>query len=191
MKPIVIDIETSSILVSSAFAKKAFTPGTTEYKKLAAVRADYPDFGIVKRAFKTNAKQDHFRGLNYDFMEFYIRKVEGENAAPILKALEDMKDISKAHSAGKRYPSIKRWFLDRYPEVRTFGLSEEDLVKYQIAKVEKEAELAKLKAEEAEAKAKAAKAKRDAAAAEKPAKVIEMATPSVDPTPAEDLKKAI
>ena len=188
MKPIVIDIENSSILVSSAFAKKAFTPGTTEYKKLTAVRADYPDFGIAKRAFKTNTKQDHFRGLNYDFMEFYIRKVEGENAAPVLKALEDMRDISKAHSAGKRYPSIKRWFLDRYPEVRTFGLSEEDLVKYQIAKVEKEAELAKLKAEEAEAKAKAAKAKRDAA--EKPAKVIEMTTPSVDPAPAEDLKKA-
>ena len=189
MKPMIVDPETSSILISSAFAKKCFIPGTTEYKKLAAVRVDYPDFGIVKRAFKTNAKQDHFKGLNYDYMRYYIRKVEGENA-PALKILEDKIDISKAHSTGKRYPIVKAWFLERYPEVATFGLSEEELAKYEAEKAQEEAKIAKLQKETAEAKAKAAKAKREAAAAKEPAQVIAMTTPNADPAPAEDLEKA-
>ena len=32
--------------------------------------------------------------------------------------------ISQCHSKGRRYPVIKNWFLDNYPEVRDFGMVE-------------------------------------------------------------------
>ena len=131
MKPIVIDIENSSILVSSAFAKKAFTPGTDEYRQLQAVRNDYPDFVLKTRQFKTNTKQERYRGLNYDFMRDYIRKHEPkETAQSVLDELEDQIGISKCHSVGKRYPTIKAWFLKRYPEIAEFGMDEKQLAKW-------------------------------------------------------------
>ena len=30
--------------------------------------------------------------------------------------------ISKCHSNAKRYPVIKNWFLEKYPEVKEFGM---------------------------------------------------------------------
>lgn len=34
--------------------------------------------------------------------------------------------ISKCHSKAFRYPVIKAWFLDRYPEIKMFGLDVEE-----------------------------------------------------------------
>ena len=39
--------------------------------------------------------------------------------------LEEMILISKCHSMGYRYPTIKAWFLDKYPEIAAFGMNEE------------------------------------------------------------------
>ena len=117
------------IVLSSAFAKKAFTPGTDEYRQLQAVRNDYPDFVLKTRQFKTNTKQERYRGLNYDFMRDYIRKHE-KDAKPVLAELDEMIGISKCHSLGKRYPTIKKWFLETYPEIAEFGMDEEQLAKW-------------------------------------------------------------
>jgi hypothetical protein len=40
----------------------------------------------------------------------------------MLKALDEMIDISKCHSTGKRYATIRNWFLDNYPAVKEFGM---------------------------------------------------------------------
>ena len=111
------------IVLSSAFEKKAFVPGTVEYEKLQAVRRDYPDFTLAVRKFQTNTEQDRYRGLTYDYMRWYISSREAD-AKPVLDELEEMIDISKCHSQGKRYPTIKKWFLDRYPEIAKFGMPE-------------------------------------------------------------------
>ena len=37
-----------------------------------------------------------------------------------------MKLISKCHSKAFRYPTIKAWFLDRFPEIKAFGVKEDD-----------------------------------------------------------------
>lgn len=109
------------IVVSSAFMKKASVHGTEEYKVLQTVRNDYPDFALVTRKFKTNTAQEHYRGLSYEFMKKYIASHE---AAPklVLEELDEMIDISKCHSMNKRYPTIKAWFLARYPAVAEFGM---------------------------------------------------------------------
>ena len=53
MKPIVVDYRNRTISLSSAFEKKAFTPGTAEYAQLQSVRVDFPDFRLSTREFKT------------------------------------------------------------------------------------------------------------------------------------------
>ena len=109
------------IVLSSAFEKKAFIPGSVEYAQLQAVRADYPDFALVTRKFKTNTAQEHYRGLTYDFMRDYISSHE-EDPTPVLFELNDQIGISKCHSLSKRYPTIKAWFLERYPAIAEFGM---------------------------------------------------------------------
>ena len=134
MKNMTIDPTTSTIALSSAFKKKAFTPGTTEYAEFMAVRREFPDYKLAVREFKTNTKQDRYKGLTYAFMREYIAKVEGENAQPVLDGLDYMIDISKCHSTCKRYPVVKKWFLNRYPDVETFGMNEEELTKWKANK---------------------------------------------------------
>lgn len=130
MTPMKVDYANSKIILSSAFEKKAFIVGTQEYGMLQAVRQNHPSFTVAVRQFKKNTQQEHYRGLTYDYMRDHIRRHE-EGAQPILDELEDMIMVSKAHSLGKRYPVIKSWFLDRYPDVAKFGLTQERLDDYE------------------------------------------------------------
>ena len=40
----------------------------------------------------------------------------------VLKELAEMRLIAECHSNAHRYPVIKQWFLERYPEIAKFGL---------------------------------------------------------------------
>lgn len=126
MKRIVVDYANKTLILSSSFVKKASVFNTPEFDELQAVRCSHPDFTIAVRQFKKNTTQDHYKGLTYDYMREHITKVEGENAPAVLKELEDMIDISKCHSQGKRYPVIKSWFLSRYLEIAKFGMPENE-----------------------------------------------------------------
>ena len=121
MTAVKVNYAERKIVLSSAFAKKAFIPSTAEYKALQSVRSDYPDFALVTRKFKTNTAQEHYRGLTYGFMRDYISSHETD-AKPVLAELDEMIGISKAHSLSKRYPTIKTWFLKRYPAIVEFGM---------------------------------------------------------------------
>lgn len=122
MKNIFVDYAHSSISISSAFAKKALIPGTAEYAQLMNVRKDFPEFRLVTRQFKTNTKQEHYRGLTYDFMREYISTHE-KDAERVLAELDNQIDITKCHSLGKRYPTVKAWFLEHYPAIAEFGMA--------------------------------------------------------------------
>ena len=122
MTPIRVDYAGRKIILSSAFEKKAFVPGTAEYDALQSVRALHPGFALATRQFKTNTKQEHYRGLTYDYMRDYISAHE-KAPESVLAELNDMIGISKAHSLSKRYPTIKAWFLERYPEIAEFGMT--------------------------------------------------------------------
>ncbi len=130
MKAIVVDVPYRTIYISSAFAKRAFTHGTEEYRQLMSARADFPDFRLETRVFKTNTKQDRHRGLTYNFMRDYISAHEKDDKDSVLAVFEEMVGISKGHSLSKRYPTIKAWFLKRYPKYAEFGMTEEELTKW-------------------------------------------------------------
>ena len=128
MKDIEVLSAKQTIVLSSAFEKRARRFGSPEYKKLQAVRCDNPGYQEVIRKFKKNTKQEHFDGLTYDFMRWYIVKVESKDDAPaVLEGLDYLINISKCHSAGKRYQTVKAWFLKRYPDVKAFGADNEHL----------------------------------------------------------------
>ena len=140
MKNIVVDYRKGLITLSSAFERKAFTPGTAEYAQLLEVRHEFPDFLLETRQFKTNTKQDRYKGLTYEYMRWYIEKVETkENAPAVLEGLESLIDISRGHSTSRRYPTVKKWFLNRYPEFAEFGMTEEQVQKYRADKAALEA----------------------------------------------------
>ena len=121
MTAIRIDYVGRKLILSSAFEKRAFIAGTDEYDMLQAVRAAHPGFALATRQFKKNTKQEHYRGLTYDFMREYISGHEAD-PKPVLTVLDEMIGISKGHSLSKRYPTIKAWFLERYPEFAEFGM---------------------------------------------------------------------
>lgn len=61
----------------------------------------------------------------YDYMRAYIMSHEkGEDRVNALMEFDELLLISQCHSKGRRYPVIKSWFLDNYPEIKNFGMIE-------------------------------------------------------------------
>ena len=112
-----------TIVMDRTFAKFADNTMSPEYAHLQQVRRDYPTYTVVQRQIKKNAKQEHYHGLTYAYMEDYIAS---HGNADDRRIYDEMKLISKCHSKGFRYPTIKAWFLERFPEVKAFGIQKED-----------------------------------------------------------------
>ena len=121
-----LDHENRKIVMDRTFASKAELVGSEEYNLLQQCRRDYPTYLVTRKTIKKKATQEHYRGLTYDYMKEYINKYDTENKEANLALLDEMIDISKCHSNFKRYPVIKQWFLDTYPDVKKFGIPEED-----------------------------------------------------------------
>ena len=118
-----IDHANKRIVMDRTFAKNAEILGSAEYNMLQHCRQDYPTYTVVRREIKKNANQEHYHGLTYQYMEDYIKGHETPEAlVDVLDEFFELRLIAKGHSRGKRYPTIKRWFLDRYPEVALFGM---------------------------------------------------------------------
>ena len=155
-------LHTEAIIeVNTVFAKMMENPLSDEYRLLQELRRDYPVYSVSRRQIKKNASQEHYKGLNYDYMEWYIIKYapkEKKALEALLNEFEHQKDIASCHSKSKRYPVVKNRFLGKFPEVAKFGVVE---------------------AEETEAPAQESKE----TAEQKSGKVMDF------PAPAEDLEK--
>ena len=90
---------------------------------MQGARQDYPTYVVVRRTIKKNPNRECYRGLTYDYMRDYISRYEPEETRESVCAeLEDMIQISRCHSRCKRYPVIKQWFLEKYPDVKNFWM---------------------------------------------------------------------
>lgn len=122
MRAIRIDFEKNEVVMTRKFATAASDPHTKEYKTLQDVLNTYEGINVRKHTIKKNPNKECYKGLTYDYMREYIRSHEAKaNVESALAELEDMIYISKCHSKGFRYPTIKKWFLDKYKEVAEFG----------------------------------------------------------------------
>lgn len=122
MKEIRIDRENNRIVMTRKFAMKADDPHTREFRLLQEVMETYPSFRVENHTIKKNPNKECYRGLTYEYMRTFIRAYESEeNVESALAELEELIFISRGHSKGYRYPTIKQWFLDKYPNFAEFG----------------------------------------------------------------------
>jgi len=118
-----IDRVKGLIIMDKTFAKLSENTRSEEYAHLQQVRQDYPTYTVVTRQIKKNPNKVTYKGLTYEYMFDYIMKYEPvETRRDVLTELDDMIFISKCHSQARRYPVIKNWFLEKYPEIAEFGM---------------------------------------------------------------------
>lgn len=114
------------IEMNTTFAKMMQNPLSDEYALLQRTRLDFPKFEIRTRQIKSNPKKDTYKGLTYEWMRNHIATHEAKDIVEEkLKDFDEMVYISKCHRGSLRYPTIKKWFLDKYPEVAKFGMANE------------------------------------------------------------------
>lgn len=113
------------IEMNTTFDKMMQNPLSDEYALLQKIRAENPGFVVRRRQIKTNPKKDTYKGLTYEWMRNHIATHEPENVVDEkLKAFDEKVYISKCHGQSLRYPTIKKWFLEEYPDVAKFGTLE-------------------------------------------------------------------
>ena len=108
-----IDHNKRVIIMDRTFEKYAANTGSLEYAQLQSVRRDYPSYQVKRREIKKNTAQEHYRGLTYKYMEDYIQT--HENADRNFANYKELRQHADCHSV--RYPIIKKWFLNTYPEI--------------------------------------------------------------------------
>ena len=125
-KAIRIDFTNHAIVLTREFQKLASDVRSDEYATLQRVRKDYPDFSVGIRAIKKNPNKNTYKNLTYSYMEKYIRTHEEKaQATEIFTELAEMYLLAQCHKNGVGYATIKSWFLDKYPDVKKFGIEEE------------------------------------------------------------------
>lgn len=114
-----------TIIMDRTFAKRAIDTRSEEYAHLQTVRHDYPNYQVVQRHIRKNNSKNTYRGLTYEYMESYIMTHGTEETRLAnFKTLQEMRLISECQGKAFRYPVIKSWFLDNYPEIAHFGMTE-------------------------------------------------------------------
>ena len=133
-----VDHKKKMLIMDKSFANNSSIFGSRESQMLEEARRAYPTYSVARRQIKKNSNQEHYNGLTYEYMRWYIEThEEGEKLTATIKEFDELLLISKCHSKGKRYPTIKKWFLDNYHEVKTFGMSQEQLEAFKKAQEEK------------------------------------------------------
>ena len=133
-----VDHKKKMLIMDKSFANNSSIFGSRESQMLEEARRAYPTYSVARRQIKKNSNQEHYNGLTYEYMRWYIEThEEGEKLTATIKEFDELLLISKCHSKGKRYPTIKKWFLEQYKEVKTFGMSEEELEAFKKAQEEK------------------------------------------------------
>lgn len=124
---LLIDFANSRIVMDRTFAEKCRDTRSTEYAHLQQVRQDYPLFSVQRREIKKNPTKETYAGLTYAYMERYIAThEEGEAFDAVMDEYNELRLISECHRQSRRYPTIKKWFLEKYPQIAEFGLEKEE-----------------------------------------------------------------
>ena len=124
MTNIIINDKNRSIEISRKFANEARKFGTEEYRMLQEARAAYPKFKVVTKA--TAKRADSFKGLNRDYMEKFIKTHEKKDEkGNVIDNLTTFYALTGREADGSKkefsevatYGELKKWFLEKYPEV--------------------------------------------------------------------------
>ena len=115
---IIRDDVNKQLLMTRTFAKLSMDIRSEEYQLLQTARRDYPNYEVVARTIRRNSDKKTYHGLTYAYMEKYI-KLHGNDEQK--KKFNEMRLIGECHTRGFSYATIKKWFLETFPEVEKFG----------------------------------------------------------------------
>ena len=103
-------IKDNAIILTKAYAKLAYTPGTKEFRELASLHKAFPDFPIEMRTAAPKKDKEKHNGLTVERMTFIIKNyVEDE------KAVAEFEAIKKFYKGmDGYYGKVKGWFLKKY-----------------------------------------------------------------------------
>lgn len=119
-----IDFANDKIVMTTTFAKKCQNTASAEYAQLQGVRRDYPTFAVTTRQIKSNPNKETYAGLTYEYMRNYIMTHASDETREMEVAeFDELILISKCQTKAKRYPTIKKWFLVKYPAIAKFGMA--------------------------------------------------------------------
>ena len=121
-----VDFMAKTITITAECAERMNNPDTTEYKAIRQLCADFPAMKIVKRTHRTPRKYvskstgekfncNQFKNLTYENMETFISGLP--NAKQYMTAFNFLKDCGSLPLTS-RYPAVRRWFVDQFPEFR-------------------------------------------------------------------------
>jgi hypothetical protein len=128
-----INYTNHTIIMDRTFAKLAQDTRSDEYARLQAVRRDYPTFTVVQRTIRKNENKKTYLGLTYEYMEEYMMTHGSEEERRAnLRRYSELREIAACHGKAYRYPVIKSWFLDKYPEIVQFGIEEDASIAAQV-----------------------------------------------------------
>lgn len=113
-----------TITLTKAYAKKANTPGTKEFRELANLHKAYPDYDIVMRTASVNDSKEVHEGLTIERIEKFISAQP--KAAELMKEYRDFvafwgKEVEDKKNPGKKvirapYGKVKSWYLKKVKE---------------------------------------------------------------------------
>lgn len=121
-KNIILDHMNQKIKLSKKFARKATNAESSEFGTLQSVKDKYPNYSIALGVIKKKENKESYRGLTYEYMERYIAVYGNEND---LADYKELRFLSECHSV--KYPVIKRWFLEKFPDVLHYGVQKDFL----------------------------------------------------------------
>ncbi len=120
-----INFVDNTITITADFAKAMNDPNSKEYKAIARVRKDFPDFEIVRKTHRTPAKyinkqgeeykRNQFKDLTYDRMEKFMSVLPQKEA--YLTEYDKVMAFACA-AKGNGYPLVRKWFVEQFPQFR-------------------------------------------------------------------------
>lgn len=102
-----VSFETRSLIVSRSFLKKASVPFSEEYKMLACLTKQHPDFTLMVKA--TAPHRPQYMPTYAEMLAFIHRQ---DDAEEMLEEFNKAKQISR-----NAYMYVRRWFLTQFPEM--------------------------------------------------------------------------
>ena len=123
MTTITISARTHSLVLTKSFAAKAAIFGTDEYKMLQEARRDYPGYKVTVGKSKTKEQKNAFAGLDYDYMEKYIKAHDNEEKAIMAEYMMlrgKSEDALEIQAGSASFLEIRAWFLKTFPAIEEF-----------------------------------------------------------------------
>ena len=112
-----------TIEMTKAESKAAGKFGTDAYKDLIAALQQFPNYKILVVTRAATKKSCDYKGLTYDYMEKYIQAHddEGQSIKAEYDALRgNTAEAIDALADSCSYQEIKKWFLNKFPEIEKF-----------------------------------------------------------------------